>query len=370
MSIRGIHEKIARHRAFWTLADVDRPLLGVNVDLPAEAMPPSNRALDEDTVLQPEHCLTMMDSDPLFYYRERDKQLDQIEVDLFRPAAPPLASLWLEAGIGMPLKIAGGSIWPLPLLGEDEPLENLRIGVRDEWIQAIAQGTDRLADQLDGCYPMMGAWMRAPADMVTALIGTSRACVELHDHPDEMLRLIESLAAAWRQIAAVLQPHVPAWEGGYVLSGGNGIYAPAAGAVFSEDSTVLVSMATFRRFFLPADKRLSQTFPYGMVHRHAASLQNILGLLELERNWLIQITMDQMGPTVPELMPVFHQLQTAGRPMIVYIYGMRTDRNPEEEITALARELSPRGLCIIIHTDNLAQAAQLADLAMRARWQV
>jgi hypothetical protein len=39
----SLQEIIARHRAFWMLADVDRPLLGGNVDLPAVAKPPASR---------------------------------------------------------------------------------------------------------------------------------------------------------------------------------------------------------------------------------------------------------------------------------------------------------------------------------------
>jgi len=109
-------------------------------------------------------------------------------------------------------------------------------------------------------------------------------------------------------------------------------------------------------------------FPYGMVHRHSASKHNLADLLELDRNWLIQVTMDPMGPRLAEIMPVFHLLQEAGRPFIVAIPTDGVAEDPAGQIIQMARELSPRGLCIHIRADSIALAIELRDLAKNIRW--
>ena len=103
----------------------------------------------------------------------------------------------------------------------------------------------------------MAPWMRAPADMVTALLGTSRALIELYDHPRDMQRLIDSLADILCDAAAPLQHHVPSFHRGHFLSYSNGICTPDRCICISEDSTSFLSDDLFKQYFLSADKKIA-----------------------------------------------------------------------------------------------------------------
>jgi len=86
------------------------------------------------------------------------------------------------------------------------------------------------------------------------------------------------------------------------------------------------------------------------------------GLLEINPGWAIEITVDPMGPAVEDLIPLFRELQAAGRPII--LFGI-TD---ESDVHELARSISPRGLCIIFQSENLEEGNQLLRTARRIRW--
>jgi len=270
VSTASTEEKLARHRAFWSLESVDRPLLGVSAPVaantPVAAEPLIYEFAKEGDTLSLDQCLL---ADPFPRYLEAQEAYGRavpLDSDLFRPVEPLMSGLQMETAVGMSLTVAGGTIWPVSVLSEDEPLEKLRIVVHDDWVDVCARGLDRLAEQCNGRYPIMAPLMGAPAHMVTSLLGTSRAFMEMYDHPNELLSMIESLTDACCQVAPILQRHVPAFEGGFVISSGNGIYAPGAAVILSEDSTALMSSSAFRRFFLPADKRSQQDVPL----RHGA----------------------------------------------------------------------------------------------------
>ena len=349
---------IARHLAFWELEQVARPLIHVNVEFC------DNLALDEiaaeGDVLQPD---LRPPAQRLEREDERWRQLEDLDSDLFRPVSPFYSGLQMEAGIGMPLTVMGGSIWPEPMLAQNRPLEELHIGCRQEWLAALVEDVRNAVRQAAGRYPVQAPWMRAPADMITALIGTGRALVELYDHPRQMQALVETLADACCEIMLLLQRQLEPFHDGFVLSAGHGIYAPGPCACISEDSTSFVSRQMFEEFFQAADIRISQALPYGFVHRHSLSRQNIPCLLGLNPNWILETSMDQMGPPLEELLPVFRQLQAAGRRMLINLYAELAS----EQIPTLARELSPRGLCIVITAAGVEQARGVLDFA-RDTW--
>jgi len=351
-----VEDMRSRNLAFWSCAAIDRPLLGAWI---GETTQPAIYAVaEEGEWLRP----AQMVAAPFFDLIERECRLaERLEIDLFMPAAPPPGVPWLEACLGMPVQVYRDAVWAHAILNPDEPLESFRPAYNAEWIDALVDFLHDLVAEFAGRYPIAMPFLRGPIDVLAGMIGTDRACLEFYDHSDQMARLIDFCATAWQDISLRLQRIIPPFDGGYVC-GGRWIYAPAPCTYSSEDSTTFLSMATFRRFLLPANQRIADAFPHGFMHRHSVSRQNIAGLLEINPGWAIEITVDPMGPAVGELIPLFRELQAAGRPII--LFGISN----ESDISELAKGISPCGLCIIFQAATLEEGRQLLLAARRARW--
>jgi hypothetical protein len=346
-----IQDVIERNAAFWRSAPVDRPLLGAYVG--SYTSPLVYRIADDGDYLKPSQVVAEAFFDAIEAQCER---WDALDGDLFEPAGPLYSIPWLEACLGLPIQVQGESVWAHQILAEDEPLERLHIVYRWDWIETLERFMRDLVGRFGERYPIAVPFLRGPADVITAMIGTARACLELYDHPEQMGTLIQTCADTWREIARRVQHPIPRFHGGFV-NNARPLWSPAACSYSSEDSTTFLSAATYRRFFLPADVQISRTFPYGFIHRHSVSQQNIAGLLEINPAWAIEVTMDPTGPTVAEMLPLFRQLQARQRPLI--IFGLNT----EGSVAELVGALSPAGLCLIVQADDHDEAERLIRAA-------
>ena len=163
-------------------------------------------------------------------------------------------------------------------------------------------------------------------------------------------------AEAWIQVTGAIYQHIPRLEGGFV-DAGRWIHAPATYASSSEDTTAYISADLYREFFLPYNQMMVDAFPYGHIHRHSASVHNLLDLLDLETTWAIEVTMDPGGPTLSEMLPIFQRIQEEGQPLIVF--GLDEERG----VADLVAELSPRGLCVVVQADTPTKAKELLAIA-------
>jgi len=283
-------------------------------------------------------------------------------MDLFAPISVLYGVPWMEACLGLPIQVQAGLFWPHPLLAEDEPLEALQLTLREEWVAALCRFMAAVVARFGERYPVAVPFLRGPADVLTAALGTARACTEFYDHPTLMLQLTDACADAWQVVMRAVQRLIPPFAGGFV-NNARPLWSPGPCAYTSEDSTTFLSPALFRRFLLPADIRISQAFPYGFMHRHSVSQHNLAGLFDLNPTWAIEVTLDPTGPTVAELLPTLQAVQAARRPLI--LFGLRD----AAAISELRAGLSPRGLCLIVQAETPAEAdALLSHARGRPAW--
>jgi hypothetical protein len=348
-------ERLARHRAFWSLEPADRPLLGAFTG--GYTYPIIYDVAGEGDFLTPAHFGRPA---AFFDYLERELcDTARVETDCYVPISVLYGVPWMEACLGLPVQVQAGLFWPHALLAEDEPLERLTLTLRQDWLDALCGFMAGVVAQFGESHPIAPPFLRGPADLLTAVMGTARACLEWHDQPEAMLRLAGTCADAWRSVATAVSRLIPPFCGGYV-NNARYLWSPARCAYTSEDSTTFLSPATFRRCLLPADLRIAESFPYGFMHRHSVSQHNIPDLLGLPAGWAIEVTLDPTGPSIEELLPLFRRLQGARRPLI--LFGVRD----AGELRALTESLSPSGLCLILQTDTPAQAEAILREVNRA----
>jgi hypothetical protein len=340
-----------RHLAFWRQEETDRPLVGVY--LGGYLLPDIYRVAQEGERLDPEQLTPEPFLDLLL---QRCEALQRLEQDLVRPLEPPASVPWLEGMLGCPIRVHAQSVWAEPLLGEGEALSSFEPGWSDAWAEAAERFVRALVKRFAPHFPVAGPFLRGPADVLAAMIGTERLCYAFRDQPHEVHRLAKICAEAWIKVSRQISASIPSWHGGYVM-GGRWVCAPEPCTYSSEDITAIFSPDTYREFFLPYNQLMAEQFSFGFLHRHSVSWQHFTTLLDLPPGWAVEVTMDPTGPGVTEILPVLRQLQKKERLLIVF--GL----NDETEVNRLVTGLSPRGLCVIVQADTEEQAQALLAVA-------
>ena len=340
---------LARHWKFWRLEKSDRPLLGLF--LQPYIVPDVYRIAGEDDCLEPQQLKAERYFD---LHLERHRLIQNLTQDFVRPVEPLNWMPWLEGVLGLPLKVKNQTVWAEHILEPERPLQHLSVGWREDWLDAVLDYVRDLVKEFYPHIPVAGPFLRGPADVVAAMLGTSRFCVELIDHPEEIRRLIALCARAWVKVNRKVVEIIPEWQGGY-FPGARWVHAPHKCVYTSEDATSLISRKMYEEHILPANLQMAVKFQYGFVHRHSASLHNIESLCSLPRQWAVEVTLDPSGPTLDRVLPVLKRVQQSQHPLIVF--GI----NDTQVLQALLDYLQPEGLCLVVQSETEEQAGILLD---------
>jgi hypothetical protein len=172
--VESLEPTLARHRAFWTRAEIDRPLLSLKPPFKLQTLEIPVRSgveLAEDGYLQ----AGMLD--PERHFRQMIGQWQDagpVDGDLLRILTPYLYVPWLEAICGCPIhyfRDSGTMYTELPGGGWDHVL-SLRPGRSNPWRTKLLEFYTALADLAAGRYPIGIAMpMRGPIDILAALVG-------------------------------------------------------------------------------------------------------------------------------------------------------------------------------------------------------
>src|SRR5512141_1833926 len=168
---------LQRHRAFWRLEDVDQPLVGVY--LGGYLVNDIYQVAKEDSVLLPDQMIPQKFYELFWQYHSNLQQVDQ---DLIYPVQPLSSIPWLEGMLGCRIHVTAQSAWAEPLLGKNESLETFEPQSCPAWMQAAERSLLGLLDYFTPRgVPAAGPFLRGPADVVAALIGAERLCIEVID---------------------------------------------------------------------------------------------------------------------------------------------------------------------------------------------
>jgi len=331
------------------LEKTDRPLLGLF--LQSYIVPDVYRIAEEDDVLEPQQLRAERYFD---LHLERHRLIGNLPQDFIRPVEPLNWMPWLEAVLGLPLQVKNQTVWAEPILAGERPLHELNVGWREDWLEVVLGYVRDLVREFHPHIPVAGPFLRGPADVVAAMLGTSRFCMELIDHPDQITRLIALCARAWVQVNQRVLEIIPAWRAG-CMPGARWVHAPGRCVYTSEDATSLISREMYEAYILPANLHMAAQFPYGFVHRHSASLHNIKSLGSLPGQWAVEVTLDPSGPPLDKVLPVLKSVQQSQHPLIVF--GI----SAADVLQELLNYLQPEGLCLVAQAETEAQAGILLD---------
>jgi len=325
-----------RHRAFWRRGPAQRPLAGdkrtTAFTLGGYEFPVTDRPLAPSDIDIP-RAVAWAEA----LYAAGGGFLDG---DLVW-GAPPLPGFpWMEAILGCPVWVSqeSGSLWAGPWLNDWDDVERLPPLPSNPWYQVLLELTAALVAQAGGRYPVTQTLMRGPADLMVALRGHERLCLDFYDHPDEVHALARWCTDIWIQVARAQLALIPPFAGGYTAPRLE-VWAPGPLVRFEEDATILFSPAVYREFIRPCDQRIAASFAYTLIHTHSADCKLIPEVLAIPELAAVQVLLDPSGPPWEHLVPLLRQVQRSKALLI-------THELPPAALEALAATLSPRGLAL------------------------
>ena len=327
---------LARHRAFWTRGPTARALRGRSRAGAFFLAPLLAAGLRGEGRIEPRDV-----PPPADFARQLrvSAQPGVLDGDLFAVIGAPRALPWMEAIAGCPvlLSVEAGTVTAKAALAPDAPLAAPQPAAA--WQDLLERYTRALAvADVRAGLPMAHTLLRGPSDVLMAMLGAQRFCLELVDHPAEMMRLTEHCASLWIETLKSQYRALPPFAGGY-FAGVLGLWAPGPGAVFQEDATSFISARAYRRFFMPSDEAIADAFDFSLIHLHSTGLHILEAVLEIAALDAINIVVDPSGPTLPELLPVFRKVQAR---KALHVHGTFS----EAEVETLAGQLDPAGLCL------------------------
>jgi hypothetical protein len=256
----------------------------------------------------------------------------------------------MEAICGCPVFGAGGSLWAEPVKGAPEG--HLADWRESPWYALLLEVTRALAHHARGRYPVGLPVLRGPADILSAMRGSSVFCLDFYDAPRRLQVWLSSCNAIYLEVVRETLAVLSSFGQG-IVQASRQLWAPDLCLEIQEDAAALISPAHYRAFILPLDRQLWGVAPYAFRHLHSTAMHYLNDLLNEPELRAIEITVDDGGAPVEMVAERAAEVQRAGKPVI--LHGTLSPG----EIVTLVRGLSPIGLYIATRASSVVEATRL-----------
>lgn len=341
-----------RHRAFWTSADVDRPLIYVihdayvDTELVAAALGSGDVAPEriDPTALLPE-------------YDKVAAARAAINDDAIAVAEPLLGIPWLEAIAGCHvIAPEGKSIWPEPS-GAADPAAPITLDPDNPWFRKLLEVLQTVVDHARGRYAVSLSHLRGPTDILIARFGSEPFFALFYEQPEQLKAPAMACARLWRQVVKAEMHITPPYRGGYGVRQ-FGLWAPERAVWLQDDTSAMMSSRHYRAFFLESMVHMAY-LPYGVLHLHISSLHVAELLADVPNVRALNLYFDDPQVTLQRAMPVLQRLQARGMPLILAktVYeGFNLD-----EYREILDGLAPRGLSVHLRAASVDEGRDVME---------
>ena len=322
--------------AFWARDDVDRPLLTTWVGTYQIA------ELYEDGLGRlPEGELTPADIEYELFrsdYERLYERHSRATADTPWPAYPVMVVPWVEAIVGCPIHHRAGNVWAEPWIDTYDRLDEVDLQLNLAWLDRLAGFTRWLVELSGGRFPVALSLMRGPADLQAAVRGAEQSIYDLFDYPHHLDRTLKALTEAWIKVMRAQLDTIPGFAGGHSFSCQH-LWARKQGGWFQDDAIAFWSPAFYRKHVRACEETLSGCADVTGIHLHPASLFTVDELVKMPNLDVIEVNVDDVGPTVQEMIPRFQQILEKKR---LLIWGAFTI----DDLVTIKENLPTRGLAL------------------------
>lgn len=326
-----------RCRAFWAREEVDRPLLATWVGS-YELAPLFSNGL----ALLPEGELSPGDIRLETFRRDYELLFEnyrQATADVPWSAFPLMVLPWVEAIAGCRIVHREGNIWAEPWLDGYDQLEGgCGLEPRMDWLAKLVEFTEWLVALSAGRFPVAISLMRGPADLLAAMRGAQNSVLDLMDTPQAVKSVLERITDIWIQTAEAQMSRIPSFAGGYGWSVQN-LWSDKPGGWFQDDAVAYWSPSLYQTYAVSCEERLSRCLAKTGCHLHSTAIFTVDGLLKMPELGVIEMNLDDVGKSIPEMIPVLRRILETQR---LYVWGKFT----VNDLVTMKRELPSRGLAL------------------------
>lgn len=309
---------LERCDAFWACQEMDRPLLAAWVGT-YEIL----RLYPNGLSRLPEKALEPEDIDYELFRADYEKLFldhSQTGVDIPWAAFPVMVIPWVEAIVGCLIRHRGGNVWAEAWLKSYDSLERDGLELNRDWLEVLVGFTRWLVELSAGRFPVALSLMRGPADLLAAMRGAQNSVYDLYDQPEGVERAMQLLTGAWIEAAHAQQAVIPGFAGGYSFSVQN-LWGRRPGGWFQDDAIAFWSPEFYQKFARAAEMELSRAMEVTGCHLHSHSLFTIDALLDMPDLAVVEVNLDDVGLTIPQMIPRFQQVLKKKR---LYVWGAFT----------------------------------------------
>jgi hypothetical protein len=349
---------LTRHRAFYERAEMDRPLLAINLGFFAhEHFPRTMNALPKG-LIRPEDVLAdafLADCEDL-YHRHR-----QIGDDYPFVASPIMFIPWMEAIMDCPVMASPTSVWAESCVSDWQQYHWCKPRLDDPWPSRLLKLMGELVKFAAGRFPVSPTMMRGPADMLAAMRGASEFALDFIDNAETMKKAMDLVTQTWIELARAQHALIPESQNGY-MDGDRGFrfWGPQKALWLQEDAMALLSPKIYRDFILPADRRIAAEFGSVAFHLHDTGLFGLDDLSSVEDLDVIELNFESAVSDVEAVFRGWSRIQKY-KPLIIW-------RNfaPDFEawLERVLDEFTPRGLSLQITVKSLEDAVRVREIFM------
>ena len=199
-----------------------------------------------------------------------DRHLREAEHTFYGGEAMPVA--WLSFGPDEIACFCGSSLewsdhegdtnWSTPIIEDWE--DSLPIGIKHDhplWQRMLAFYR-RAAERVQGKMLLTNLDLHTNMDLLAALRGPERLCMDLLDRPDVIDRAMESARQVFPVVWNAIADAGDMWERGFCANA----YSPEGTAVLQCDFSCMIGPDMFRRWVLPALEEEAQIVKHAVYH--------------------------------------------------------------------------------------------------------
>lgn len=260
-------------------------------------------------------------------------------------------------GAGLTLVPDMDTSWAEPFWDAWTPAPATTLDPANRWWKAIVDLTRLAAAQCDGKFLLSTIDTHSNLDCLAALRGAERLCMDLIEHPDEVLRAVRQIDALYRPVYDTLYAAGRMREFG--TTSWLDMWSPRRTQAVQCDFCCMISREHFRKFARPSLEYEIASLDHAVYHMDGpGQIRHLDDLLALERLHTIQWVPGAGQPTAPAWLDLLKRIQAAGKSVQVLV--------TVDEVKALYSELAPERVYYwVLDCPGEAAAVELLDWMVR-----
>ena len=247
---------------------------------------------------------------------------------------------WLEAICGCPVRFADGSLAPGHIASSTAELDQIPIPAGNTWLDCMRRETERIVAQSPADCWASPSILRGSSDALAALRGMTEFFLDLHDDLPAVKRAATRVNQALMNAIDVHYSVVPPKLGGYGHLFGH--WAPDKTFMLQEDALGMCAPSIYREIFMPLNAAVvNHLGPCVFFHFHSTGHKHYRDVLDIPGIAGLQMSMESVGPTILDMIPVFREILEHSRLMLQVCTGF-------EHLPEVLRRLPLEGLYLLI----------------------